>query len=193
MSQEPKQQASQEAEIISLSDRMRSNVDLERAFQGAQARLIQFLTYRLGSEAEAQDTAQLVFLKLWERRESLKNDNLTSLIFMTARNLAWDILRSRRAGRLALLDSSADEDSVQDDAPSAERILIGRNDLKRVHEIIDELPQKCRRAFLAYQFEGLAYREVAARMNLTESMVRKYVRRAMTYCTARYTMLEGWE
>ena len=55
MSVEPDRRASQDAEIISFSGPLRPNRDLERAFQESQARLIQFLTYRLGSEAEAQE------------------------------------------------------------------------------------------------------------------------------------------
>lgn len=168
--------------------------ELEAVFRERQAFLIHFLMHRLGCAAEAQDVAQAVFLKLWQRRGELTGENLGSLLFVTARNMAVDVLRSRRTGRLAMLHQTAKaEATLRDDAPSAERVLLGQDQLAQVRRLIDELPQKCRRAFLEYKIEGRAYGEIALRMGITESMVRKYVRRAIVHCAARHALMEGWE
>src|SRR6202012_427486 len=68
---------------------------LVRVFDECTPRLIRFLTIRLGSRAEAEDAAQAAFLRIWQRRVSLTGENLVSLIFVTARNIATDVIRER--------------------------------------------------------------------------------------------------
>jgi len=165
------------------------------AFRANEPRLLAFLTARLGSRAEAQDVCQSVFLKLWERVDELHGDNLTSLLFVTARNLATDRMRSSgwRARAESLDDEGALTAQIADDAPHAERVLAARHELKVIGAILQELPEKCRTAFIRYKFHEESYAEIAAAMALTESMIRKYVLRAMAHCAARYAQLEGWE
>ena len=196
MSREPRRLHAVEAEIVSLTERACGTVEAElmRIYEEKQALLIQYLTHRLGEAWEAQDAAQLSFMKLWERRAKLRGENLTALLFVTARNLATDILRSRRSGRLALLRSwDGAAERLHDDSPSTERVVIARSELALVRKLIAELPPKCRRAFEAYQLEGLDYSTIAARMGVTESMVRKYVRRALAHCASRHAELDGWK
>jgi DNA-directed RNA polymerase specialized sigma24 family protein len=47
---------------------------------------------------------------------------------------------------------------------------------------IDELPAKCRYAFIMNRFYGHELSEVALLMNLSERMVRLYVERAVVFC-----------
>lgn len=196
MSREPRRLRAVEAEIVSLTERACGAVEAElmRIYEEKQDLLVQYLTHRLGEAWEAQDTAQLSFMRLWEQRAKLRGENLTALLFVTARNLATDILRSRRSGRLALLRSGegAAED-LHDDSPSTERVVIARSELALVRKLIAELPPRCRCAFEAYQLDGLDYRTIAARIGVTESMVRKYVRRALVHCASRYAELDGWK
>jgi len=39
----------------------------------------------------------------------------------------------------------------------------------------------------------MEYADIARRMGVTESMVRKYVIKAVAYCAARLERMEGWE
>jgi RNA polymerase sigma-70 factor (ECF subfamily) len=191
---EAERHAQDEAEVVSLVFAARTDAKLEKSYEDAQGLLLQFLTHRLGSQAEAQDVAQAAFLKLWQRRDELNGENLRALLFVTARNLAADIIRSRRRGHLAMLQSNdSDHHDIPDATPSPERVLVGRSEMMLVRRLIAELPGKCRHAFTAYKFDGLSYGEIAVQMGITESMVRKYVRRALVHCTSRYAQREGWE
>ena len=139
---------------------------LKEHFAACEQRLLAFLTARLGSRAEAQDVAQSAFLKLWERAPELRESNLTSLIFVTARNLATDRLRSRKWSAAAdSVEEGGDEIAqVIDEAPAADRVIAARHDLKIISLILRELPDKCRTAFIRYKFEGESYIEIAAAM-----------------------------
>lgn len=181
------------ANVISISETRRQSgvAALENAFARKRDLLVRYLTYRLGGSADAHDLAQAAFLKLWERRDHLATDNLESLLFVTARNLANDLLRSQRR-RNTWRDDRVHEADGMSDTASPERIVAARDELAVVTTLLSELPAKCREAFVSYKFDGQAYDEIAARMGVTESMVRKHVIRAVTHCSARLAEMEEW-
>ena len=165
---------------------------LEVLFRDHQANLLRFLTIRLGSVADARDCLQIVFARLLERSESLSDDNLTSLIYVCARNAATDELRRRKHSE-AHSASNVDGAQISDQAPSPDRQAQASQELTLLLSLLDELPPKCRAAFVSYKLDGLEYREIAEHMGITESMVRKYVIKAVAYCAARFEELQGWE
>ncbi|MFA5493718.1 MAG: RNA polymerase sigma factor [Porticoccaceae bacterium] len=167
---------------------------LELAFRECRPRLIFYLRSRLGSVAEAEDAAQIAFLRLWKQQTALRDDNIVSLIFVTARNIATDMLRSRgRTQQVSLNapDSCGDDIDVVDGTQSPERSAAARHTLEAIPRLLDQLPGKCREAFVACKFEGLGYPEISERMGITESMVRKYVRRALAHCVSFFERAEN--
>lgn len=62
--------------------------------------------------------------------------------------------------------------------------------LETLHEIdalLDGLPPKARSAFLLSQLEGLKYADIATRLGVSVSMVKKYMLQAMTHCMGHKT------
>lgn len=51
--------------------------------------------------------------------------------------------------------------------------------------LVDELPEKPRRAFLLARLEGLSYRQIARQLDVSESSVKQYLARALAHCHAR--------
>ncbi|QJU58223.1 RNA polymerase sigma factor [Sphingomonas sp. AP4-R1] len=180
--------------VVRLHDYHPRREQFERTYRESEGRLLRFLALRLGSHTEAADVAQSTFLRLWQRPEDGCDSNLTALIFVTARNLATDLLRAKqRAGHSGTFPLETVAAALADEAPSVERVLAAQQDLALVRKIALELPEKCRRAFVEYKFEGRSYGEIAIRHGISESMVRKYVLRALSYCAERFHQLEGWE
>jgi RNA polymerase sigma factor (sigma-70 family) len=118
-------------------------------------------------------------LRLLEQTVSAPDTNLRALLYVTARNIAID--RRRQQGKHGMGDIP--QESMEGDVRSPERIVSGRQELVLVANLIEQLPPKCRDAFVAYKFYDMSYHEIAKRMSLTESMVRKYVLRAIAYCS----------
>jgi RNA polymerase sigma factor (sigma-70 family) len=165
---------------------------LREVFRADRVNLIRFLVIRLGSEADAQDCAQDAMFRLFQRQGTLRDTDLRSLLYVTARNIAIDRLRERRRAPLSLSGDAAEAaHEVADESVCPERSAAAREQLARMRVLLQELPPKCRQAFISYKFEGMEYAEIAARMELTESMVRKYVLRALAYCAARFDGGEG--
>jgi RNA polymerase sigma factor (sigma-70 family) len=164
---------------------------LREVFHSHRANLVRFLAIRLGSDADAQDAAQDAVFRLLQRRQVLQDQDLRALLYVTARNIAIDRLRERGRSPINSNVDIADE-AVQlaDESASPERIIAARQRLALIRTLLQELPPKCQHAFVSYKFDGLEYGEIAVRMGLTESMVRKYVLRALAHCTLRFDELE---
>jgi RNA polymerase sigma-70 factor (ECF subfamily) len=160
---------------------------LSALFSEHQQRLVRFLTAKLGSIAEAQDAAQETYLRLLEQTQSAPDTNLRALLYITARNIATD--RQRQQWKHGAGDIPPE--SIAREVRGPERILAGRQDLLLLAHLIEQLPPKCRDAFVAYKFYDMSYHEIAQRMGLTESMVRKYVLRAIAYCSGHMDAHRG--
>jgi RNA polymerase sigma-70 factor (ECF subfamily) len=165
---------------------------LEALFREHRGDLLRFLKIRLGCEADANDALQIVFTRLLQRADSLEDDNLVSLLYVSARNVAIDLIRERRH---AAVDAAAPIDAIDvpDERPGPDRHAQGQQRLKLLMSLTNELPRRCRSAFISYKLEQMEYADIARRMGVTESMVRKYVIKAVAYCAARFERMEGWE
>jgi RNA polymerase sigma-70 factor (ECF subfamily) len=188
------------AEIIPLARRREirtpMHARLEALFREHEAKLLRFLTVRLGSVPDARDCLQIVFARLLERDAQLADENLVALLYVCARNVATDELRRRRqAGTYVDVagESQIEGLEIADESPSLDRQTQATQELDLLMSLLEELPPKCRSAFVGYKLEGLEYRDIALRMGITESMVRKYVIKAVAYCAARFEELQGWE
>jgi RNA polymerase sigma factor (sigma-70 family) len=164
---------------------------LDETFRRKRPMLIEYLRFRLGDPVEAHDVAQAAFVRLWERRESLHGNNLDALLFVTARNLANDLVRGRMRHRRML---NAYSDDLEDDMSTLntpDRALEARERLEVVRESLNELSANCREAFVRHRVHGHDYDDIARDMGVSQSMVRKHVIRAISHCAARLLEREG--
>lgn len=151
--------------------------------------LINFLTRKLGSVQEAHDVAQQTYERLLQNNTT-GIDNPRAFIFKVANNIAIDCLRQRKLRGDDEAGDFTGEDLISPalppDAQADYELTVAM-----VRLFISELPPKCRSAFLYYKFEERDYKEIAALLGVTESMVRKYVIRAMSYCRQRLDQCSG--
>ncbi|MEG3086895.1 sigma-70 family RNA polymerase sigma factor [Sphingomonas sp. PB4P5] len=91
------------------------------------------------------------------------------------------ILRSFRQSRVIAFSALADFDAllIPDDTPSPEMVAAGRQELGLLARLIDELPPKCREAFVLRKVRGLSQREVAIAMGVSENTIEKHIGKAL--------------
>lgn len=141
--------------------------------------LLRFLAVRLRSHQEAKEVAQEAYVKLLKLDQPGAISFLRAFLFKTAANLAVDRLRSRERHMRAVEGGLFTE---LRESPTPEREAAGAQEVAIVERLVNELPAKCRSAFLLYKIEGLTFPEISARMGLSERQVREYVVRAVLYC-----------
>ena len=94
------------------------------------------------------------------------------------RNLFIDY-RRRRSRDARLFEHAADLGLAVDNRPGPEELLAGKQELADILAAIDQLPPRCREAFLMHRFENMSYPVIAHRMGISISMVEKHIAEAM--------------
>ncbi len=143
--------------------------------------LVQFLAQRMSTSADAQDLAQEVFLRLLrvDRYNLIRRPR--SYLLRIAANVLYEW---RLKGRLnqqlpvdALEDIPANDDPEQGTAAAVRR--------ERLAAELDRLPDPVRIALVLQIREGLTYEQIAAKMNVTSRMVKRYLLTAFARLRAR--------
>lgn len=127
---------------------------------------------------EVDDVIQETYAKLATLAEVDHIAAPKAYVYQTALSITLQEDRRTRARQIdsdvevALLTTASPE-PLQDQQAEA------RQELARVHDAITGLPEKCREVFVLRRVEGLSQREIAERLNLSESTVEKHVGRGI--------------
>lgn len=137
--------------------------------------LRRYFLRRAGS-ADVDDLVQEVFLRLQARGATTEIENVEGYLFRTAAN----VLGQRHRHATWPWGSQEDPGEVGGltDVHSPERILIGKQALERLMEVIDEMPPRTAQAFVLYKFEHLTREAVGQRMGITAKAVEALLKRA---------------
>jgi RNA polymerase sigma-70 factor (ECF subfamily) len=128
----------------------------------------------LGDEAEAEDVAQDVMLRMWNTGDALDvaGHGLRPWLRRVTTNLAIDRFRARRRTDVT------DEVPELPDAPTQERGLVEEDLSARVAAAMQALPERQRLALSLFHFEGRSQSEVAAALGVTDEAVESLLARA---------------
>ena len=136
-----------------------------------------------GSETEALDATQEIFLRVWKGLDGFRGEaRLSTWVFQ----IAWNYLRwyRRRTGAqptLLTVDGVGEEFAappLADDRPDPERRATAAQLLDRVEAAIDELPEHYRVVVWLRDAEELSYEQIAEVLDLPIGTVRSRLARA---------------
>ncbi|MGE3976677.1 MAG: RNA polymerase sigma factor [Nitrospira sp.] len=160
-------------------------IDLVTSFHACYGDLVRHLTRKVGCHATAEDLVQDLYLKIAGTNLWFNGASPRGFIFTAATNLARDLWRrERRASRaedVELLVAA----NITSEAPSAERVVAAKQQLRKMALALAELSPKCRDAFVQSRIHGLTHAEIAVKMGLSERMVAKYIVKALDHCRRR--------
>lgn len=135
-------------------------------------------------KAAAEDIVQEVFIRFWELREQTEiTDSVAGYLARAVDNRSRNYLEAvevrRRYEEEHAGDDEADEPYEEDDE---EREALRQ----RVRQFINSLPEKCREIFVLACIEGLKYKEVAERLDVSVNTVKTQVKAAYTKLRAEF-------
>jgi len=131
----------------------------------------------------ARNIVQNVFLKLWERRDTLEeNSSLKAYLYVMARNESISYLRHLKteAGfHKNVRNFNAD---LELNLEAINELDFGRIDLEQISSVIEtviaSLPERCQEVFRMSRYEELKNREIAERLQISEKAVEANMTRA---------------
>ncbi|RME67122.1 MAG: RNA polymerase sigma factor [Alphaproteobacteria bacterium] len=165
-----------------IAKRLDKRAHVVRVLLEHQPSLKAMLIERLGSEADADEVLQETYIRVSTLDDPSAIDNPRAYVFRIATNLGIDRGRELTRRRALFVHDDGVAQSVPSDQPSPEQVAINRTRLRLIHEALLELPAKCRQAFLLSRRDGLTYKEIGARLGVSDNMVKKYLVRALVLC-----------
>lgn len=154
-------------------------------FERYYRELLNFLARKVRDRETAADLAQESFARVYAaERKGVAVRDPRALLYQTARNLVIDHQRHGRV-RAGVELPPAQLEPVEAPGPRSwepETALASRQGLLALVSVIDNLPPRCREAFMLNRFDGLSYAQVAARMGISVKMVEQHLKHALDAC-----------
>ena len=141
-----------------------------------------WLQRRLGSGADAADLAQDTFVRLLSKASAPRFGSAgeaRAYLRTVGGALCVDLWRRREVEQAWLQTLAALPEAL---APSPEQQAIVVETLLEVGRMLGRLSEKAASAFVMAQVDGMPYREIAASLEVSERMVKKYIAQAMLQC-----------
>jgi RNA polymerase sigma factor (sigma-70 family) len=131
------------------------------------------------SRTEAEDVVQSAFIRYTESGASVVNPR--AFLYKTCSNIAIDqIRRGDVRSSYARSVAEIEFESVGEIGP--ERQTEARQRLDIVSKALSAMPDKRRKLLMMSRFDGLSYAEIARQVNLSETVVRKHIAKALAGC-----------
>ncbi|USI74773.1 RNA polymerase sigma factor [Sphingomonas morindae] len=131
-------------------------------------------------QADIDDVVQEAYCRLAALDAVDHIDDPRRYFFRTARNVVLEQVRRTRVVAIDTASGLAEfETALAEDSVSPERIVAGRRALARVEALIAGLPDRARQILRWRKIDGLAQREIAERLGLTEHVVENEVARGL--------------
>jgi RNA polymerase sigma factor (sigma-70 family) len=158
-----------------------------------QSRLWRFIRRRVPDPLDAEDILQDVFYKLVEANRLLMPiDHITGWLFQVARNRIVDLFRKKTFRNFPNAVATDEDDELmelEDLLPSADagpEALYARNVLlDELEAAIEALPADQRAVFVAHEFEGRTFKEMAQETGVSINTLLARKRYAVRYLRKR--------
>ncbi len=146
-----------------------------RLYRRYWAKVYHFAGLFLTDPMEQEDIVQQVFLHLWDVRSRLDPARgMDGLLFIVTRNAVFK--RLRRKGRTETLN-----ELLLDQEQDLQTSLEAKEMQGYIDSLVEALPERRREAFRLSREEGLSYKEIAARMGISEKGVERHIRLALQF------------
>ena len=140
----------------------------------------------LNNRDVAEDVVQEVFIKVWESREFIReDDNFKGLLFIITRNLIFNHHRKNvnedfyKMTVLSAMDTSYD----------LEEEITAYNLGEYIDHLIEELPERRRVIFNLSRKEHNSYKEIAFQLNISEKTVENQISEALKFLKKNIMLL----
>lgn len=142
------------------------------------SKVYNFSRLYLSSILEIEEVVQEVFVKVWESRSLLReDDNFKGFLFVITRNLVFNQFRrsfNENAYKLTVLSSIMPYYNLEEELTAA--------DLQEfIEKMVKELPPRQQEVFNLSRNAHLTYMEISIRLNISEKTVERHINEALKF------------
>ena len=142
------------------------------------SKVYNFSRLYLSSILEIEEVVQEVFVKVWESRSLLReDDNFKGFLFVITRNLVFNQFRrsfNENAYKLTVLSSIMPYYNLEEELTAA--------DLQEfIEKMVKELPPRQQEVFNLSRNAHLTYKEISIHLNISEKTVERHINEALKF------------
>jgi len=143
-------------------------------YERYSSQIFGYCLHQLGSREEAEDAAQTTFMNAFRGlQRGIVPELESAWLFKIAHNVC--LSRRRSTWRRGRVEAPNNLEVLQEVVPARERI---GDELIRLHDVLEDMPENQRRAILLREWQGLTYREISEELDLSQSAVETLIFRA---------------
>jgi RNA polymerase sigma factor (sigma-70 family) len=133
-----------------------------------------YCLHQLGNREEAEDAAQSTFLNAFRGfKRGVDPEFESAWLYKIAQNVC--LTRQRSSSRRRKVETPGDLEAMQDYVPAHQ---VDSDELIRLPEALDAMPEQQRRALLLREWQGLSYKEIGEELDLSQAAVETLLFRA---------------
>jgi len=176
-------------------DRMALEQDqrISEVVKRERSRLLSFIRRRVPDPGDAEDVLQEVFYRLVEANRLLMPiEHITGWLLQVARNRITDLFRKKQPENfsdIAFAHESGEELQFEDLLPSRdagpEAEYVRKRLLEELQRALAQLPKEQRDVFIAHEFEGQSFKELAAETGVSVNTLLARKRYAVLHLRER--------
>jgi RNA polymerase sigma factor (sigma-70 family) len=138
-------------------------------------KLLRFATHFLKNEDEAKDVVQDVFLKLWQKRDTLAEiKNIEAFAMRMTRNRCLDVIR---ANKVVPIDAETDRKMKAETVDVHSKVELSES-ANQIKTLISKLPDIQRTVMHLRDIEQLTYEEIEEATDIKVNAIRVNLSRA---------------
>lgn len=133
----------------------------------------------LNTKEDAEEIVQNTFIAVWENRNEIdENRSFPAYLMGIARNIVFNVVK-RKLYKSRFVDHYLRTANTLD--YSTEETILFQELKSAIENAWEELPPKRKTIFYLSRKEGLSYKEIAERLNITESTVNTQLSKALDF------------
>ncbi len=147
-----------------------------KIFNQFEKEIYHYLVYKLSDKDLAEDLLQEVFLKLWEKFNTINSKKeLKGYLYKTAKNLCLNHFRHQVVVRKHQENKSAELRYYV----SPSELFEQQEGNRKLLQVINSLPEKTRITFLMSRADNLSYKEISERLKISVKTVENQIGSAL--------------
>jgi RNA polymerase sigma-70 factor (family 1) len=147
-----------------------------QVFEEYHLKLYRYIYKYTRSAYYADETVQLSFIKLWEKRAGLSEEySISAQLFRIAKSILIDLMRKEK-----IRDTQELSDTFISGACGDENFMY-KEAVRNMLSAIDELPPQSRQVFTLSRLNHLSHKEIGAQLSISQKTIETHISKAIKY------------
>ena len=153
--------------------------EFEKLFHSSYSELCSYSNMFLKNLEASEEIVQETFVKLWENKNTLNiTASVRSYLFRAVKNSCLNLIKHEKIKEKY---KNHNEYENKNQFNSLDEEIDALELEKKIRESIDLLPVERRKAFVMSRYEGLKYREIAEKLDISIKTVENQIGKALKF------------